>query len=130
MFGSPWLINDYLRISIPPLPLFLADDVSLMVWPSLISTYHGGAYSQISISFLALHGKYTNLSIYMVAAPTTRSFNVTICGHRVQRVKGPPILRYMYETLLTWKFYYPVRACVKGLSNRFCPSICLSSEKI
>ena len=31
-------------------------------------------------------------------------------------------------------FFYPARACAKGLSNRFCPSVslsvCLSSEKI
>ena len=50
------------RVVVPPLPVILTDDVSQKVWLSLISTYHGGAYPQDSLSFLASHGKRMNLS--------------------------------------------------------------------
>ena len=75
------------------LPVFPNVEVSQKVWPSFICTYHAGAYPQISLSYLALHGKHTNLSwayvygrchsgkfnetIYMVTA--FRGFNKKLC---------------------------------------------------
>ena len=57
------------------------------MWPSLISTYHGRAYSQISLSFLASwKANKTCLEHMYMVATTMGSFNVTIYCHCVQRV--------------------------------------------
>ena len=67
------------RVVVPPLPVILTDDVSQKVWLSLISAYHGEAYPQDSLSFLALRGKRTNLAqAYIYGRRDDRKFNVTI----------------------------------------------------
>ena len=60
------------RVVVPPLPVILTDDVSQKVWLSLISAYHGGAYPQDSLSFLACveSARTWHEHIYMVAAMT------------------------------------------------------------
>ena len=64
------------------LPVFSSDDVSQKVLPSPISTYHGGAYPQISLSFLALHklaiSIYTYIHIYIYGHHDDGKFNGTI----------------------------------------------------
>ena len=51
--------------------------------------------------------------------------NVVI-GHSIYGVVVIDGLLYSRFYGLTWYAYYPTRACVKRLSNQFCPSVSLS----
>ena len=102
VFGSPQIIDNRPRKSTASSCLSRRWCQSEGVAYSLISTYHGGAYLQISLSFLASRGNRTKLSWAYIWSPRQPEVNVTIYN-----VFCPYILMLMFFfSIVRWQEKY------------------------
>ena len=99
VFGSPQLIDDHPRISTASSCLSRRW-CHPKVWPSLISTYGGGAYPQISLSFFALHGRVQTYCEHIYGRHDNVKFNLTI--YMVTAFRGLT-LGMWFANILAWE---------------------------